>query len=114
MSEIQDNLTPSISISGRPVLNLKFADAIDLIVGTNKEFDMTNQLSKCASRYGMEISSEKNKVMVSSNNSSLHDDITLNDNKLEEVNTLYYLGATLSKDGSCETDIRIRLALATS
>ena len=52
----------------------------------------------------MEISSEKIKVMVNSNDSSLYDDITLNDNKLEEVNTLCYLGETLSTDGSCETD----------
>ena len=60
MSEVQDNLTPSISIDVRPVWNLKFAGEIDLIAGTNKEFqDITNQLSKCASRYGMEISSEK-------------------------------------------------------
>ena len=62
----------------------------------------------------MEISSEKSKVMVNSNDSSLHADITLNDNKLEEVDKFYYLGATLSMDGSCETEIRIRLALATS
>ena len=70
---------------------------------------MSNQLSKYASRYGMEISSEKSKVMVNSNDSSRHADITLNDNKQEEVNKFHYLGATLSKDGSCETDIRIRL-----
>ena len=53
----------------------------------------------------MEIRSDKIKVMVNSNDSSLHADITLNDNKLEEVNTFCYLGATMSKDGSCETDI---------
>ena len=48
----------------------------------------------------MEISSEKSKVMVNSNDSSLHVDITLNDNKLEEVNKLCYLGETMLKDGS--------------
>ena len=68
---------------------------------------MTNQLSKCASRYGMEISSEINKVMVHSNDSYLHADITLNDNTLEKVNKLCYLEATLSKDGLYETYIRI-------
>ena len=84
MSEVQYNLTPSISIGGRSVWNLKFADDIDLIAGTNKELqDMTNQLSKCASRYGMEISSENSKVMVNSNDSSLRANITLNDNKLK-------------------------------
>ena len=45
MSEVQDNLTPSISIGGRSVWKLKFADDIDLIAATNKELqDMTNQL----------------------------------------------------------------------
>ena len=101
MSKVKDNLTPSISICGRPVWNLKFTDDIDLIADTNKELqDMTNQLSKCSSRYCIEISSEKSKVgMVNSNDSSLHAYIILNDNKMEEVNTLCYLGATLSKDG---------------
>ena len=115
MSEVQDNLTPSISIDGRPVWNMKFADDIDLIAGTNKEHQyMINQLSKCASKYGMEINLEKSKVMVNSNDSTIHADITLNDNKLKEVNKCCYLGSTLSKDGSCETDIKLRVAFATS
>ena len=42
---------------------------------------------------------KKSKVMVNSNDSSLHADITINDNKLEEVNKFCYLGATLSKYG---------------
>ena len=45
MSEVQDNLTPSISIGGRPVWNLKFADDIDLIAGTNKELQDINCLN---------------------------------------------------------------------
>ena len=53
----------------------------------------------------MEINSENSKAMVYSNDSSLHADITLSDNKLKEVNKFCYLGATMSKDGSCETDI---------
>ena len=36
MSEVLDNLTPSISIGGRSVGNLQFADDTDLIAGTNK------------------------------------------------------------------------------
>ena len=62
----------------------------------------------------MKISAEQSKVMVNSNGTSINANITLYGNKLEEVNKICYLGATLSKDGSCETDIKIRLALATS
>ena len=48
--------------------------------------------------------------MVNSNDSSLQADITQNDNKLEEINNFCYLRATLLKDDSSETYIRIRLA----
>ena len=57
----------------------------------------------------MVIISEKNIVMNNYNDSYLHSDITHNDNKLEEVNKLCYLVATLSKYGSCETYIIIPL-----
>ena len=60
MSEVQDNLKPSISTGGRPVWTLKFADDIDLIAGTDEELqNMTNQLSKCACRYGMKSVQKK-------------------------------------------------------
>ena len=48
---------------------------------------------------------KKIEVRVNSNDSSLNADITLIDNKLEGVNTLCYLDATLTKDGSFETEI---------
>ena len=61
----------------------------------------------------MEISSEK--VMVDSKLLlAMTPLLTLTDNKLEEVKTFYYIGAILTKDGSCKTEIIIRLALATS
>ena len=50
----------------------------------------------------MEISAEKSKIMVNSNDTSIHEHINLYGNNLEGVNKLYYLGETLSKDGSCE------------
>ena len=61
----------------------------------------------------MEISAEKSKVMVNSNDTSIHANITIYGNTLEEVNTFSYLGATISKDGSCEIEIKIRFVLVT-
>ena len=57
----------------------------------------------------MVICTEKSKVMVNSNDNSIHANITLYGEKLEEVDKFGYLGSTL-RDGSCEADIRIRLA----
>ena len=50
--------------------------------------------------------------MVNTNDNSIHANSTLYGEKLEEVDKFCYLDAT--RGGSCETDIRIRLALATS
>ena len=60
MSETQSNYSSSISVGGRPLWNLKFADDIDLLAGTNEELqELTDKLSRSATRYGMEISTEK-------------------------------------------------------
>ena len=62
----------------------------------------------------MEIRTENSKVMVNTNDNSIHENITLYGEKLEEVDKFCYLGATLTRDRSSETEIRIRLYLDTS
>ena len=62
----------------------------------------------------MQISAEKSKIMINSNNRNIHTNIQLYGEKLEEVNQFKYLGATITKDGSSDSEIKIRLAQATS
>jgi hypothetical protein len=108
---LQDHHT-SISIGGRPICNLRFADDIDLMGGKELQ-DLTNRLDARASAYGMEVSTEKSKVMVNSTN-PISANITMNGEPLEEVTSFKYLGVTLSKDGTCIAEIRIRIATATA
>ena len=55
----------SISISGRPICNLQFADNMDLACGSNgKLLDLTNRLIDRA----MAVSTEKSKIMTNSTN----------------------------------------------
>ena len=63
----------SISIGGRTISNLRFADYIDLISGSYCELQkLTDSLALHAGNYGMEVSSEKRKTMVNSNNNNVH------------------------------------------
>jgi hypothetical protein len=104
----------TVSIGGRPICNLRFADDIDLMGGSNFELqELTDRLVESASAYGMEVSMEKSKVMVNSRN-DIGTNITINGEVLEEVSAFKYLGATLSKGGTCTAEIRIRIATATS
>ena len=60
---IQDSLVDqpsSIAIGGRKINNLRFADDIDLIAGSESELQiLTNSIEKASTAYGMEISHEQ-------------------------------------------------------
>ena len=62
----------------------------------------------------MQISAEKSKIVINSNKINLHSNIKLYGEKLEEVEQFKYLGTTITKNGSSDTEIKIRLAQATS
>ena len=89
-----------------------FGKDIDLMGGSNGELqDLTNRLADRATAYGMEVSTEKSKIMnISANNISA--DIGTNGQMLEEVTSFKYLEATLCKNGIYSTKIRIRIASA--
>ena len=66
------------SIGGRPICNQRFAD-IDLLGGINGELhDLTNRLVDGATAYGMEVSTEKSKIMTNSTN-NISADVSIND-----------------------------------
>ena len=112
MQETLDDHHTSISIGGRPLCNLRFADDIDLLAGSNKELqELTDKLADRAKAYGMEISSEKSKIMINTTDARSAN-IILNQQQLEEVNNFKYLGAIISADGRCESEIRARIGTA--
>ena len=101
-----------MSIGGRPICNLRLADDMDLIGGSSGELqDLTNRLVDKARAYGMEVSTEKNNVMIISTN-NISTDISINGQKLDKVTSFKYVGATLRKYGTCSAEIRIRIASA--
>ena len=115
MQETLHGHNTSIIIGGQPLCNLRFADDIDLMGGNEEELqDLTSRLEKAAGAYGMEVSSEKSKILVNSHKQLPKTNITMNGQILEEVENFKYLGSTLSKDGSSTKEIKIRLGLATS
>ena len=65
MQETLQDVNTAISIGGRAIYNLLFADNIDLIGGSDNELqDLTTILEDMSRTGGMEISSEKSKVIV--------------------------------------------------
>jgi len=64
MARTLDNFEGTVLIGGRKINNLRFADDIDLIVGTVAELaDSTDRLDHAFILYGMELSVAKNRVL---------------------------------------------------
>ena len=76
--------------------------------GSNGELrDITNR----ATAHGIEVGTEMNKIMTNSTN-NISADISMNGQKLEEVTSFRYLGATLCQNGTCAAEVRIMIASA--
>ena len=85
MQETLNDYHTSISIGGRPRCNLRFADDIYLMSGSNGELqDLTNRLVDGSMVYGIEVATEKRKI-VTNNTNNISADISMNRQKLDEV-----------------------------
>ena len=85
----------SPSIGGKPICNVRLRANIDLMGGSSYELqDLTNRLVDRATAYEMKISTEKSEPLNNSTN-NIGADISMNGQKLEEVTSFKYLGATL-------------------
>ena len=69
MSDAREEHDGKVSIGGRNITYLWFADDIDALVEEEQELEaLVENLDKTCSRYKMEISAEKTKLMTNSAN----------------------------------------------
>ena len=100
-----------VSIGGRTITNLRFADDIDALAEEEQELEaLVESLDKICTRYKMEINAEKTKLMANSAN-GIQREIDVKEHKLGTVNK--YLGAIVSDKGS-KPKVLSRVAQATA
>ena len=89
----------TVSIGGRKITNLRFADDIDGLAGEEEELaNLVERLDKASTAYGMEISVEKTKLMTI-NTSGINTEIKVNGQRLETVTSVKYLGSIITDEG---------------
>ena len=65
MTDDLENHKGTVSIGGRTISNLRFADDIDGLAGEEEELaNLVERLDKASTAYGMEISAEKTNLMT--------------------------------------------------
>ena len=99
----------TVSIGGRTITNLRFADDIDGLAGEEEELaKLVERLNKATTAYGMEISAEKTKL-ITNNISGINTNVEVNGQKLETVTSFLYLGSSMTEEGS-KPEILSRIA----
>ena len=75
----------TVSIGGRTISNLRFADDIDGLAGQEQELvKLVNHLEEASTAYDMQISAKKTQLMTKNTN-GISTDITIDNKKLETV-----------------------------
>ena len=113
MTDALEDHQGTVSIGGKTITNLRFADDIDGLAGKEEELaSLVDRLNKTSAAFGMEISAEKTKLMTNNAN-GISIDIRINGEKLDEVDSFKYLGAVVTDQGS-KPEVLSRIAQTTA
>ena len=99
MADALEDHEETISIRGRTIAKLRFADDNDGLAGQEQELvKLVNHLEDASTAYSMQISAEKTQ-WVTNNTNGIITDITI-DKKLETVCRFKYLESIVSDERS--------------
>ena len=113
MTDALEDHEGTLSVGGRTITNLRFADDIDGLAGEEEELaNLVERHDKASTAYGMEISAEKTKL-TTNNTSGINKKIKVNRQKFETVTRFKYLGLVITNEGS-KPEILSRTAQTTA
>ena len=94
MSDALEEHDGKVSIGGRNITNLRFADDMDDLAEEERELEaLVESLDKTCTRYKMEISAEKTKLMTNSAN-GIQRDIKVKRTEVGHCNKLQVPGSS--------------------
>ena len=113
MTEAMEGIEEGNKVGGKLIQDVRFADDQGMIASTENGLQkIMDKLNATAENFGMKINTKKTKVMKVSRNVGEEINIMINGSRIEQVKSFKYLGSTMTEDGRCETDIKVRIALA--
>ena len=96
MTDALEDHEGAVSIGGRTITNLRFADDIDGLAGEEEELSkLVECLDRASTAYGMGINAEKTKQMTN-NTSGINTEIKVNGQKIETDTSFKYLGSVVT------------------
>ena len=96
MNDALENHIGTVNIGGKIITNLRFADDIDGLAGSESELsNLIKKIDSTSRKYGMEINATKTQIMTNSTS-----EIKINNDTLKIVEKFKYLGAIIDDKGS--------------
>ena len=113
MRKALDEWSGGISIAGKKITNLRFADDTTLIAASEEEMlKLLNRVERESNKCGLRINADKTKIMIVDRSNALQ--LTDALQRFQVVDQFMYLGSYISNTGSSESDIRRRIGMAKS
>ena len=113
MIEAMTSVEEGVMIGGELLKDVRFADDQGMVAATEKGLQgIMDALHETATKYGMKINIKKTKTMVVSKQEGINVEILVDGQRLEQVKKFKYLGATITEDGKCLSEIKVRIAMA--
>ena len=105
-----------VSIGGRKVSNLRYADDTALTAESGPELQrIATRVNEAGKAFGMKMNVKKTKTMIISKKAVVpRVNIELDGQVLEQVSCFTYLGQTITEDGKCDEEIKRRIGQARS
>ena len=100
-----------VKIGGRRATNLRHADDTTILAQTEEELqERLTKIKELSEEVGLHLNLSKTKVM----NTTGVREFTLGNEVIEVVRSFKFLGAVITEDGLCETEIKQRLGMGRS
>ncbi|RUS69941.1 hypothetical protein EGW08_022297 [Elysia chlorotica] len=102
-----------ISIGGRNLTNLRYADDTALIADNVTSMKrILNRVDIAGRKASLKLNAKKTKVMYINDTNNTANDIKVDNSKLEYVQCFKYLGSLKENNGSCSKDVRTIIDMA--
>ena len=99
MRKALERFKGGITIGGRRINNLRYADDIVLLASSQEELqDLLTRIAEVGKEYNLMINVNKTKVMSSDGQKP---SISIGNTELEQVTKFPYLGSWITEDGRC-------------
>ena len=115
MREVTENTSAGITIGGRKINNLRYADDTKLLCESKEDLmELLTRMQHLSKENGLLLNTRKTKIIVVDKNRTDDHKFILNWEELEEVKSFVYLGSLINTEVSCMPEVNRRLCMAIS